>query len=136
MTRLALPIAAPLFVGWMTVAAGAAQAQPLDLSLRALASAPAAPVSRPADAPAQAVPDLADPLDPMAPTKLQSKTLDTAVFAKTAVERHFTKSNDVTGAFGFLCGLQPGHTESGVAAAYGSDPHGRFVGAKFSIAFK
>jgi hypothetical protein len=24
----------------------------------------------------------------------------------------------------------------GGAAAYGSDPHGRFVGAKFSIAFR
>jgi hypothetical protein len=130
MTRLPLLIAAVLAF------AGAAQAQPLDLSLRPLAAATATPVARPADAPAKAVPDLANPLDPMAPTKLQSKTLDTAVFAKTAVERHFSKSNDLTGSFGFLCGLQPGHTESGAAAAYGSDPHGRFVGAKFSIAFR
>jgi hypothetical protein len=34
-----------------------------------------------------------------------------------------------------MCGLQPGHNDSGGAAAYGSDPHGRFVGAKFSLAF-
>jgi hypothetical protein len=116
--------------------AGAAQAQPLDLSLRALAAAPATPVARPADALATAVPDLANPLDPMAPTRLQSKTLDTAVFARTAVERHFAKRDDLTGSFGFLCGLQPGHADSGAAAAYGSDPHGRFVGAKFSLAFR
>jgi hypothetical protein len=131
MTRLPILIAAALFA-----MAGAAQAQPLDLSLRPLTAAPTAPVARPADAPARAVPDLANPLDPMAPTKLQSKTLDTAVFARTAVERHFAKRDDLTGSFGFLCGLQPGHTESGAAAAYGSDPHGRFVGAKFSIAFR
>lgn len=130
MTRL------PLLIVFIVASAGAASAQPLDLSLRPLAAAPATPVARPADAPARAVPDLANPLDPMAPTRLQSKTLDTAVFAKTAVERHFTRSSDVTGAFGFLCGLQPAHTESGAAAAYGSDPHGRFVGAKFSIAFR
>jgi hypothetical protein len=131
MTRTPLLIAAALLA-----VAGAARAQPLDLSLRSLAAAPATPIARPADAPAKAVPDLANPLDPMAPTKLQSKTLDTAVFARTAVERHFAKRDDVTGSFGFLCGLQPGHTEGGAAAAYGSDPHGRFVGAKFSIAFR
>jgi hypothetical protein len=131
MTRTNLLIAAAFLA-----CAGAVQAQPLDLSLRPLAAAPATPVARPASTPAKAVPDLANPLDPMAPTKLQSKTLDTAVFARTAVERHFAKRDDLTGSFGFLCGLQPGHTESGAAAAYGSDPHGRFVGAKFSIAFR
>jgi hypothetical protein len=132
MTRLPLLIAAAASFA----VAGAARAQPLDLSLRPLAAAPAAPVVRPADAAARAVPDLANPLDPMAPTKLQSKTLDTAVFARTAVERHFARRDDLTGSFGFLCGLQPAHAESGAAAAYGADPHGRFVGAKFSIAFR
>jgi hypothetical protein len=116
--------------------AGAASAQPLDLSLPTLGAAATAPVASPAGAPVKAVPDLANPLDPLAPTRLQVNTLDTAVFAKTAVEHHFAKRDDLTGSFGFLCGLQPGHTESGVAAAYGNDPHGRFVGAKFSIAFK
>lgn len=135
MIRLPLPIAAAVVSG-LVAAAGAAGAQPLDLSLRALAAAPASPVPRPADAPARSVPDLANPLDPMAPTKLQSKTLDTAVFARTAVERRLGRRDDLTGSFGFLCGLQPGHTESGAAAAYGSDPHGRFLGAKFSVAFR
>ncbi len=125
-----------LIAAVLTAVAGAAGAQPLDLTLPALAAAGAAPVASPAGAPAKAVPDLANPLDPMAPTRLQTNTLDTAVFARTAVEHRFAKRDDLTGSFGFLCGLQPGHTESGAAAAYGTDPHGRFVGARFSIAFK
>lgn len=128
----------PLLIAVLIGVAGAASAQPLDLRLPALGDTAAhpAPVASPAGAPTKATPDLANPLDPLAPTKLQVNTLDTAVFAKTSIEHRFAKRDDLTGAFGFLCGLQPGHTESGVAAAYGSDPHGRFVGAKFSIAFK
>lgn len=125
-----------LIAAALAAMAGAAAAQPLDLSLPAVGPALPAPVASPAGAAARAVPDLANPLDPMAPTKLQTSTLDSAVFARTAVEHRFARRDDLTGSFGFLCGLQPGHTESGVAAAYGSDPHGRFVGAKFSIAFK
>jgi hypothetical protein len=56
--------------------------------------------------------------------------------AKTAIEHHFAQRDDLKGSLGFLCGLQPGHGDTGVASAYGSDPHGRFVGAKFSIAFQ
>jgi hypothetical protein len=127
----------PLLIAAAVMAAPlAAVAQPLDLSLRPIGAAPAAPVATPAGAPAKATPDLANLLDPLAPTKLQVSPLSTAVFAKTSVEHRFAKRDDLTGSFGFLCGLQPGHTESGAAAAYGSDPHGRFVGAKFSIAFK
>jgi hypothetical protein len=124
-----------LIAAVLTAVAGVAGAQPLDFTLPTVAAA-AAPVANPAGVPARAVPDLANPLDAMAPTRLQTSTLDTAVFARTSVEHRFAKRDDLTGSFGFLCGLQPGHTESGVAAAYGSDPHGRFVGAKFSIAFK
>ncbi len=54
--------------------------------------------------------------------------------AKTAVDRRFA-SDDVTGALGFLCGLGPGPSDKGGAAAYGYDPQGRFLGAKFSVAF-
>ncbi|THD60694.1 hypothetical protein [Phenylobacterium sp.] len=117
----------------LTTLAGAAAAQPLDLRL----PDPAAPTS-PLPVAAEATkpsPDLADPLDPLARPALQTKTLDSAVFAKTAVETRLAGRSDLTGGFGFLCGLQPGHNESGGAAAYGDDPHGRFVGAKFSLAF-
>jgi hypothetical protein len=117
----------------LAAVAGAAAAQPLDLRLPDTA-APAAALPIPAQA-AKPTPDLANPLDPLAPTQLQAKTLDSAVFARTAVETRLAGRSDLTGGFGFLCGIQPGHNESGGAAAYGSDPHGRFVGAKFSLAF-
>jgi hypothetical protein len=51
---------------------------------------------------------------------------------RTAVERRFGRSG-VTGAAGFLCGLQPKTVTDGAAAAYGVDPHGRFVGVKLSV---
>jgi hypothetical protein len=117
----------------LTALAGAASAQPLDLRLTD-PTGPVAPFKVAADA-ARPMPDLANPLDPLAPTKLQAKTLDSAVFARTALETKLAGRSDLTGGFGFLCGLQPGHNESGGAAAVGSDPHGRFVGAKFSLAF-
>jgi hypothetical protein len=118
--------------------AGAAIAQPLDLRLSAPDAAQAIsslPVRAPSGQPARLAPDLADPLDPLAPTVVQAKTLDGEVFAKTAVEHRFAQRDDLSGSFGFLCGRQPGHDASGVAAAYGDDPHGRFVGAKFAITF-
>src|SRR5512141_141790 len=111
--------------------AGAARAQPLDLSLPS-ARAPVAEIPL-SGGPAKAVPDLADPLDPQARPVLQTKTLETAVFARTAVERKL--SGRLSASAGFLCGLQPGQHNSGGDAAYGVDPHGRFVGTKFSIAF-
>jgi hypothetical protein len=43
---------------------------------------------------------------------------------------------DLTGALGFLCGIQPGADRNGAAAARGSDPNGRFLGAKLSLAFR
>jgi len=131
------PIAAVAALA-LAALAGAASAQPLDLRLPDSIESPVpmaalgkagAPAPRPA-------PDLANPLDPHAPTVLQANTLDTAVFAKTALDHRFGPRNDLSGSVGFLCGLQPGHGDSGAAAAYGIDPHGRFVGAKFSIAFR
>jgi hypothetical protein len=117
----------------LTALAGAAAAQPLNLTVSDLA-APATPLPV-AGQTAKPAPDLANPLDPLARPTLQTQTLDSAVFAKTAVETKIAGRSNLTGGLGFLCGLQPGHNESGGAAAYGSDPHGRFVGAKFSLAF-
>jgi hypothetical protein len=37
---------------------------------------------------------------------------------------------------GFLCGLQPGPDVGGGAAAFGADPHGRFVGAQLRLSFR
>src|ERR1700712_4290335 len=85
-------------------AAGAAQAQPLDLRPLDHSTAPAAalPLSTPVGVAAKAVPDLANPLDPTGPTVLQSKTLETAVFAKTAIEHRFAKRDDLSGSVGLL----------------------------------
>lgn len=56
--------------------------------------------------------------------------------AKTAIDGRLDPDQDVTGAVGFLCGLQPGAPRSGAAAARGVDPTGRFLGAKLSLAFR
>jgi len=98
-----------------------------------VAAAAALPVKAPAAA-ALPAPDLANPLDALAPTAVPANAIQSAVFAKTAVDHRFSDRSDVTGSFGFLCGLQPGHGDAG--SAYGVDPHGRFVGAKLSFAFR
>lgn len=63
----------------------------------------------------------------------EAYALRTAGVAKTAVSQ---TEDDITGALGFLCGLQPGQKMSGPAAARGYDPNGRFLGAKLSIALR
>jgi hypothetical protein len=117
--------------------AGAAHAETPALKLMAYradaAPVAALPVKAPADA-GRAAPDLANPLDPLAPTAVPANAMQSAVFAKTAVDHRFSGKSDLTGSFGFLCGLQPGHGDAG--SAYGVDPHGRFVGAKLSFAFR
>ncbi|HEX3885943.1 MAG TPA: hypothetical protein VHW05_00500 [Phenylobacterium sp.] len=127
-----------------TLAAGAVQAQTttaapqLDLRLAGLAQTDvaAAPVARPVGVAPRPTPDLANPLDPFEPTKLVVNPLESAVFATTAVNHRFDRADKVTGSLGFLCGLQPSHADvSGAGAAYGVDPHGRFVGAKLAFAF-
>ncbi len=55
--------------------------------------------------------------------------------ARTSVDRKLA-SDDVTGSLGFLCGLEPGAGDKGLAAARGYDPSGRFVGAKLRFAFR
>jgi hypothetical protein len=94
-----------------------------------------APVANPG-VPAPPTPDLADPADPQARPKLVVDPLNSEVFAKTSVDHHFGKSDGgATASAGVLCGRQPGHGDSGGSAAYGFDPHGRFVGGKLSFAF-
>ena len=89
-----------------------------------------------AGVPTPPMPDLANPLDPQARPKLVADALNSEVFAKTSVDHHFGEGEGgPTVSAGVLCGRQPGHGDSGGAAAYGIDPHGRFVGAKLSFAF-
>ncbi len=70
---------------------------------------------------------------PVATRPIQSSALEAAVLPRTAVR--YSLAPDATGRFGFLCGREPGQTRSGSAGAFGSDPHGRFVGARLSRAF-
>lgn len=58
-----------------------------------------------------------------------------AGIARTAVDRTLA-GDSLTGALGFLCGIQPGADRAGAAAARGADPNGRFLGAKLSLAFR
>lgn len=65
----------------------------------------------------------------------EAYALRRAGIARTAVDRALS-GDDVTGSLGFLCGIQQGATRSGIAAARGADPNGRFLGAKLSLAFR
>jgi hypothetical protein len=55
--------------------------------------------------------------------------------ARTAVERKLDGDRS-SAAVGFLCGRQPDPVTSGGAAAYGVDPHGRFIGAQLRLHFR
>jgi len=54
--------------------------------------------------------------------------------ARTSLDHAFDKAE--TGSVGFLCGLDERADAKGAMAAYGSDPHGRFVGAKLRFTFR
>ena len=41
-----------------------------------------------------------------------------------------------SGAFGFLCGRPDSLDDRAAASPYGSDPHGRFLGARLSLSFR
>jgi len=56
-----------------------------------------------------------------------------AGLARTGVDKRLDE--ETIGSLGFLCGRQPGPDLAGSAAAFGSDPHGRFLGAKVSYSF-
>ncbi len=60
----------------------------------------------------------------------QANALRAAGLARTSLDGRIGDKGP-TGSLGFLCGLQP----SGDSRA-GSDPHGRFLGAKLSFAFR
>jgi hypothetical protein len=107
----------------LALAAGAAQAETLSSS-QALAAA-----VRPSLADAPAVKLSLDP------KSAETYALRRAGIARTAIDRRLS-GEDLSGALGFLCGIQPGAQRSGAAAARGVDPSGRFVGAKLSLAFR
>jgi len=66
--------------------------------------------------------------------------LRAAGLARTALERPLGRAHGTdaaaSAAVGFLCGRQPAAVTSGGAAAYGVDPHGRFLGAQLRFGFR
>ena len=76
--------------------------------------------------------DLSAPRTPLAMSYAQTVALREAGEARTSVDRRLSGTG-LTGALGFLCGLQPRLDENS-GSAYGIDPHGRFLGAKLSHA--
>jgi len=69
------------------------------------------------------------------PAFAQSAALRESGLARTAVEARL-RDRDASLGLGFLCGRQPSAVTSGGAAAYGVDPHGRFVGAQLRMSFR
>lgn len=69
----------------------------------------------------------------LSPAEAEAYALKRAGVARTAVE---TRAGTGALAAGFLCGLKESADLSGAAQARGSDPHGRFLGAKLSFAFR
>jgi hypothetical protein len=55
--------------------------------------------------------------------------------ARTSLDHRFD-AKDAAGAFGFLCGRPDSLDDRAAGSAYGSDPHGRFLGARLSLAFR
>ena len=104
-----------------------------------LPAAAQAQAMSPSQALAQAVrPDLARaPVVTLSldPRSAETHAMKRAGIARTAVDTRLS-GEDLMGALGFLCGIQPGADRNGAAAARGVDPSGRFVGAKLSLAFR
>ncbi|THD81258.1 MAG: hypothetical protein E7812_05030 [Phenylobacterium sp.] len=55
--------------------------------------------------------------------------------ATTAIDHSFDRKG-VVGSVGFLCGLDSRLDNAGGMGAFGTDPQGRFVGAKLHLAFR
>ena len=63
----------------------------------------------------------------------RSDALPTGV-ARTSVDHRF--ADRLMGSVGFLCGLHPSVGHQGAEAMRGTDPDGKFLGAKLSLAFR
>lgn len=55
--------------------------------------------------------------------------------ARVAVDHRFQKS-DTTAQVGFLCARPDSLDDRAASSPTGSDPHGRFLGARLSLAFR
>jgi hypothetical protein len=115
--RIAVLISLPV-----ALVGGAASAEPAAMSRLVLV-----PAAKAADAAALNAAVLA-------PDR-QAHDLPQPGVAKTAVDRRFERQG-ATGAIGFLCGRPDSLDERASGQPLGSDPQGRFLGARLSFAFR
>ena len=111
----------------LALTAGAAHAQVLGSSLRDAvfrsdAKAASATLASPIPAPAIAV------------AYAQAPPERPAGVARTAIDHSFDRKT--TASVGFLCGLDSRLDSAGGMGAFGTDPQGRFVGAKLHLALR
>ena len=78
--------------------------------------------------------DLASAVLPVRDTLAGAVRLPAGV-ARTSIDHSFSPGK-ISGSAGFVCGLQDSLEHSGAREITGYDPHGRFVGAKLSFAFR
>ena len=69
---------------------------------------------------------------PAEPAPKDARAARQAGVAQTSIERRFAHDR-AAGAVGFLCGRDE---DKGGPTAFGDDPHGRFLGARLSLAIR
>ncbi len=115
----------PRFAVWTLLAAlaaaGAAQAQTAPLKLDLAAARSSAPL------------DLSVMRNGAGLTDAEAEALRRGI-ARTAVDHKF--ADRLVGSLGFLCDPQASMQYDRAAAMPGSDPQGKFLGAKLSFAFR
>ena len=97
--------------------AAAARAEPARLNLTPAPKADAAALNAAVLAPDRQVHELPQP-----------------GIARTAIDRRFEQDR-ATGSLGFLCGRPDSLDERARSQAFGSDPQGRFLGARLAVTF-
>ena len=114
----------PLALGAvLALTAGAANAQVAGSSLRDAVFRPSAKATT-----------LASPIPAVGVAYAAAPPERPAGVAKTAIDHAFDRKT--TASVGFLCGLDERLDNAGGMGAYGTDPQGRFVGAKLHLTFR
>ena len=120
-TFIAVTLAAAALAASANAATSGADAQAAARTLQSL-RAPKPPA--PAEAPTLPVKDA-----------LAGAVRLPAGVARTSIDHSFAPGR-LTGVAGFICGLQDSLDHAGAREVTGNDPHGRFLGAKLSFAFR
>ena len=108
----------------------------LAAALCALLAGAAHPQTAPAAHPLQSPIPPADALNAAVSARFADAGAGKAqAMARTSFDHRF-EAKAASGSFGFLCGRPDSFDERAASSATGSDPHGRFLGARLSLAFR